>query len=81
MTDEALRSAVRTIWQEVLGADVDDDTDFFDTGGTSFAALRIIATLDDRHRMSTPVKVLFDNPRFADFVAVLDKEPELSRQG
>ncbi|WP_193097151.1 phosphopantetheine-binding protein [Streptomyces sp. C8S0] len=62
MTDEALRSAVRTIWQEVLGADVDDDTDFFDTGGTSFAALRIIATLDDRHRMSTPVKVLFDNP-------------------
>ncbi|MCX4762829.1 phosphopantetheine-binding protein [Streptomyces sp. NBC_01275] len=78
MTGEELRTAVRTIWREVLGADVDDDTDFFDAGGTSFAALRIVATLNDRHGTPTPVKVLFDSPRFADFVAVLDKEPELS---
>ncbi|WP_133912175.1 phosphopantetheine-binding protein [Streptomyces sp. NBC_00582] len=71
MTGEELQSAVRTIWREVLGADVADDTDFFDAGGTSFAALRIVAMLDDRHGTPTPVKVLFDNSRFADFVAAI----------
>lgn len=89
MTDDELRTTVGTVWREVLGADVDDDTDFFEAGGHSFAALRIIAVLNDRHRSSIPVKVLFDNPRLADFVAVLDadfvavldKEPELSPQG
>ncbi|GGN93972.1 hypothetical protein GCM10011579_093010 [Streptomyces albiflavescens] len=81
MTDDELRTAVGTIWREVLGADVDDDTDFFDAGGHSFAALRIIAVLNNRHGSTTPVKVLFDNPRFADFVAALDKKPELSPQG
>ncbi|MBD0420490.1 phosphopantetheine-binding protein [Streptomyces sp. NPDC052309] len=81
MTDDELRTAVGTIWREVLEADVDDDTDFFGAGGHSFAALRIIAVLGSRHGVSVPVKVLFDNPRFADFVAVLAKEPELSPQG
>ncbi|MER6447529.1 hypothetical protein DEJ51_17245 [Streptomyces venezuelae] len=81
MTGEELRTEVRTIWQDVLGTDVDDDTDFFGAGGHSFAALRIIAVVNDRHGTSAPVKVLFDNPRFADFVAALDEQPELSRQG
>jgi hypothetical protein len=81
MTDEELRTAVRTIWREVLEADVDDGTDFFDAGGTSFAALRIIAMLNDRHGTPTPVKMLFDNSRFIDFLAVLDKKSELSTQG
>jgi acyl carrier protein len=75
MTGEELRSTVEAIWREVLGADVDDDTDFFDAGGHSFAALRIIAMLNNRHGAPTPVKVLFDSPRLADFVAALDRGP------
>ncbi|MFD1832893.1 phosphopantetheine-binding protein [Streptomyces desertarenae] len=80
MTGEELRSAVRTVWEEVIGAGVDDDTDFFDAGGTSFAALRIVATLNSRHAIAVPVKVLFEASRFADFTAALDHEPGLARQ-
>jgi acyl carrier protein len=80
MTGEGLRATTEEIWREVLGADVDDDTDFFDEGGHSFAALRIIAMLNDRYDNQTPVKVLFDNSRFGDFVAVLSKELGLSPQ-
>jgi acyl carrier protein len=69
-----LRETTEEIWREVLATDVDDDTDFFDAGGHSFAALRIIAMLNDRHDRVTPVKVLFDNPRFGDFVAALSVE-------
>ncbi|WP_405798414.1 acyl carrier protein [Streptomyces sp. NBC_01506] len=78
MTEEELRTSVRTIWREVLGAEVDDSTDFFDAGGTSFAALRIIAMLNDRHGTPTPVKTLFDNSRFSEFVAALDEKSRLS---
>ncbi|MFF7307754.1 phosphopantetheine-binding protein [Streptomyces sp. NPDC008137] len=78
MTGEGLRATVEEIWREVLGAEVDDDSDFFDEGGHSFAALRIIAMLNDHNDQPTPVKVLFDNPRFGDFVAALEKETGLS---
>ncbi|MBL1285905.1 acyl carrier protein [Streptomyces sp. NPDC057067] len=75
MTDDDLRSAVRTVWEEVLDTVVDDDTEFFDAGGTSFAALRIIATINGRRGTSVSVKVLFDNSRFGDFTAALGHEP------
>ncbi|WP_433399600.1 phosphopantetheine-binding protein [Streptomyces sp. CA-146814] len=79
MTDKELRRAVRTVWEEVLGADVDDDTDFFDAGGTSFAALRIVATLNSRHAIAISVKALFENSRFTDFAAAVDQDPGLTR--
>ncbi|WP_069170592.1 phosphopantetheine-binding protein [Streptomyces griseus] len=80
MTGDDLRSAVRTVWEEVLGTVVDDDTEFFDAGGTSFAALRIIATINGRRGTSVSVKVLFDHSRFGDFTAALDRETGLVRQ-
>jgi yersiniabactin nonribosomal peptide/polyketide synthase len=78
MTGAGLRATIEEIWREVLGTDVDDDTDFFDAGGHSFAALRIIAMLNDRYDHPTPVKVLFDHSRFADFVTALSEESGLS---
>lgn len=80
MTGDGLRATTEEIWREVLETDVDDDTDFFDAGGHSFAALRIIAMLNDRHGNTMPVKVLFDHPRFGDFVEALGKELDLTSQ-
>lgn len=74
MTGAGLRETTTEIWREVLGTDVDDDTDFFDAGGHSFAALRITAMLHDRYDRPAPVKLLFDHPRLADFVTALGEE-------
>lgn len=74
MTVDGLRAASEEIWREVLQDDVDDDTNFFDHGGFSFAALRIVATLNERYGNGAPVQMLFDNPRFGDFVAAFGKE-------
>lgn len=74
MTVDGLRATSEEIWQEVLQEDIDDDTNFFDHGGFSFAALRIIAMLNEQYDKQAPVQVLFDNPRFGDFVAALGRE-------
>ena len=75
MTDEqAIREAVRRIWQAVLGTAVDDSADFFHLGGHSFAAVQIITRLNNELPLHTSVTALFDNPRFADFVSALAHE-------
>ena len=74
MTAGVLRTTTEEIWREVLEVDVDDDTDFFDEGGHSFAALRIIALLNDRYDGKASLQVLFDHPRFGDFVAALGRD-------
>lgn len=76
MSGVGLRTATEEIWRDVLQAEIDDDTDFFDNGGHSFAALRIIAMLNERYENPTPVQVLFDNPRFGDFVTALGRQME-----
>lgn len=78
MSPGALRTATEEIWREVLKVDVDDDTDFFDEGGHSFAALRIIALLNDRCDNKASLQVLFDHPRFGDFVTALSDDPTTS---
>ncbi|MGY0055409.1 phosphopantetheine-binding protein [Streptomyces sp. LZ34] len=75
MTDTRLRAHAEEIWRDVLQVEINDDTDFFDFGGHSFVALRIIAMLDDRHGIRLPARVLFENPRFGDFVAALGTAP------
>jgi hypothetical protein len=75
VTDVPLRDRVEEVWHDVLQVEISDDTDFFDFGGHSFLALRIIALLDDRHGIRPPVRLLFGNPRFGDFVAALGAAP------
>ena len=69
--DHALRKTVRRIWSTVLGAEVDDSADFFELGGHSFAAVQIIARMNEKLGVRTSVTVLLDNPRFGDFVSAL----------
>ncbi|WP_327303575.1 phosphopantetheine-binding protein [Streptomyces sp. NBC_01298] len=65
---------VKEIWQEVLGIEVDRETDFFETSGDSLSAMRIYAKLAETLEVSLPLAALFDNPRFGDFTAVVRNE-------
>src|SRR5215470_9009500 len=59
-------SRVAAVWREILGHDaIGRDQDFFDLGGTSLAAMRVVARLRDRHGVDLPVAVLFDAPTIA----------------
>jgi aryl carrier-like protein len=63
-TDDERR--VAAVWREILGHDaIGRDQDFFDLGGTSLAAMRVIARLRDRHGVDLPIATLFDAPTIA----------------
>ncbi|MGN7824286.1 amino acid adenylation domain-containing protein, partial [Chitinophaga sp. 22536] len=51
------------LWQEVLGhAYVNTNSSFFDTGGDSLQALRLINRIGKQFDVELPLKTLFDNP-------------------
>jgi hypothetical protein len=69
-----ISASIKEIWEEVLGVPVTDDTDFFVAGGHSFLAARILAGVERATGYRPTLRSLFDNPRLADFVAVVDAE-------
>ena len=63
-----MRDQLRSAWADILQTAVDNDTDFFDAGGTSLAAMQIVARLDAVYGTQVPLRMIFDHPRFDDFV-------------
>lgn len=75
MMIQDLTTQAHAIWEESFCGEfdgvIDAETDFFDIGGHSFLALRIIAKLNTACGVRIPLRTLFDNPRFGDFVAAV----------
>ena len=72
-TEERLRA----IWESVLGvAPLLPDDDFFDVGGTSLAALTLIAEVHDRMGVDLPLSSLLYAPTTAAMAAVVDGPAE-----
>ncbi|VDM74320.1 unnamed protein product [Strongylus vulgaris] len=69
--NESLKEKVACIWREVLGVEVQNDTDFFDNGGNSLSALRVVWTLNTMLKIDITVATLFKYPLFQDFVSIL----------
>jgi acyl carrier protein len=74
MSNAELQEELKGIWQDTLGVEVDEETDFFEVGGHSFMAMRIIARLDEKYGTSIPMRLIFDSPRLGEFTAAVDKE-------
>lgn len=64
-------SLAREAWERALEIPVSRETDFFDAGGHSFVAIRISASLEEALGIPVPVRLVFDHPVFADYVAAL----------
>jgi amino acid adenylation domain-containing protein len=72
--DEA-EAALAALWAEVLGLErVGRHDDFFDLGGHSLAAIRLVALLAQRHALELPVRRLFDQPTLCALAATLPRE-------
>ncbi|MEO6114774.1 MAG: phosphopantetheine-binding protein [Jatrophihabitantaceae bacterium] len=80
--EDQLRGEVGRIWREVLGAtQVENDDDFFDSGGDSLAAAKM-TSLARRTGLPLRASEVMRYPRFADLVHVLrEKATQASADG
>ncbi|HEY7220753.1 MAG TPA: non-ribosomal peptide synthetase [Candidatus Binatia bacterium] len=68
----SIEEALAKIWAEVLELDrVGVHDDFFDLGGHSLAATRVISRVVEIFPIKLPIKALFDSPTVAEMAAVI----------
>jgi acyl carrier protein len=61
---------VHAVWIEVLEADgIAPATHFFDFGGHSIAAMRVMSRLRREWGVALPTRLIFDHPVLSDFTA------------
>ncbi|MFC4062856.1 AMP-binding protein [Planomonospora corallina] len=71
----ALECDLAAVWAEVLGLTepVGADDDFFDLGGHSLTATRIIARIQERFAVAVPIALLFEHPTVAGLAREMDR--------
>ncbi|MFE9926440.1 non-ribosomal peptide synthetase [Streptomyces sp. NPDC005774] len=71
-TGGPLEDVVARIWRAVVGADdIDPDADFFDIGGDSFKAVRIVKETQRLLAVTTPLETLLQEPTVRSFSTAL----------
>jgi hypothetical protein len=61
--NDDLTAAVCALWAEALGTDeIGPDDDFFEAGGNSITAIRMLPEIKNRFGVEPGVAVVFDNP-------------------
>jgi len=71
-TDQDIEQRIIEIWRDVLGDDdVTADDDFFDLGGSSIAAIRILPKLSEAFGVDAEVGLVFDNPTPGELAAAV----------
>ena len=72
-TPPDLTSEIVAIWRDLLGrADISGQSHFFESGGHSLLALRLVARVGRVVGKPVAVTVLFQNPVLADFASAID---------
>lgn len=67
-----IQKRIIEIWRDVLGdEDITPEDDFFDLGGSSIAAIRILPRLAEEFGIDAEVGMLFDNPTPGELAAAV----------
>jgi amino acid adenylation domain-containing protein len=75
----ATEQIVAEIWSTVLGrTETPRDANFFDLGGNSLAAVRLIYLLEQRLSISLPVTVIYQAPSIAELSALVAARAEIA---
>lgn len=70
-TAAGLEGALQSMWSELLGVAVEPDSNFFDLGGHSLIAIRLIARVHRELGVKLQLAVLFDAPTVDELAALL----------
>jgi len=66
---ERVAGVIRDAWAEVLTADmVESRTHFFDFGGHSVTAMRVMTRVRQELNVSLPTRLIFDHPVLSEFI-------------
>jgi len=71
MEDSEITAALMRIWHDVLGVPVEPDDDFFDLGGDSFEAVRILTRIRSELGCDISPVELFDRPTIEELVPLM----------
>ncbi|KAB7836967.1 thioester reductase domain-containing protein [Streptomyces mobaraensis] len=72
---------VAAVWREVLGLrEIDPDEDFFEAGGHSLRAVRVLLRLRERLGVDLPVQVFFEARTVTALAAVFDRARGAARE-
>ncbi|MGH7679479.1 MAG: amino acid adenylation domain-containing protein, partial [Gemmatimonadaceae bacterium] len=72
---DPLEQWIASLWREVLQLDeVGVQDRFFELGGTSIAAMRLLARMNEETSAPLPALLLFRGPTIADLAGILDRE-------
>ncbi|RMH93588.1 amino acid adenylation domain-containing protein [Lysobacter pythonis] len=63
------------IWQALLGKTPQPDNDFFQHGGDSLLAVRLVAEIERRFGLALPLQTVFQRRRFAELATYLARQP------
>lgn len=70
-----LESELTALWEEMLGVDgIGAHDSFFELGGDSLLATRVVSAIRSRFDVDLPLRQLFDNPTPAQLADLIDEE-------
>ncbi|MCX9564862.1 hypothetical protein IG518_20220, partial [Vibrio cholerae] len=68
---------IRDTWQSLLNTEIQNQTDFFHSGGDSLMATKMVVALQQAGVKQANLQLIFEHSQFAEFCAALyDAEPE-----
>lgn len=69
LSTDRLSEVIRGIWSALLHQEMAEDTDFFQAGGNSIAAIRALARFGAETGIELPLRAVFDYPTAAQLAA------------
>lgn len=76
-----LEGAIQAMWTDLLGVPVEPDDNFFDLGGHSLIAIRLVARVHRELGVKLQLAVLFDAPTVNDLAALLrSQRPDIDAE-
>ena len=76
-SDDKVEAGVLQVLKKALGVvELSRDQDFFEMGGDSLSAMRVVSQLKSKFSVNLPIGTLFENPTAAELTNVLHEELE-----
>jgi amino acid adenylation domain-containing protein len=75
-----IQNLLKTLWEQVLGlSSIDARANFFEIGGHSLIATRIVSRVREQFKLELSLRALFENPTIEEFSAYINEQIRVDR--